>query len=79
MKTYRNDIFNAYKFFAHGINKFILFLRQDVYPYEYMDDWKKFNETLLPEKQIYKIPELDPDCFLDAPELARQAAIKRPK
>ena len=44
-----------------------------------MDDWKKFNETLLSEKQIYKIPELDPACFLDVPELARQAAIKRPK
>ena len=32
------------------MNKFILLLRKGVYPYEYMDDWKKFNETLLPEK-----------------------------
>ena len=23
------------------------------YPYEYVDDWKKFNETLFPEK-IFK-------------------------
>ena len=23
---------------------------KSVYPYEYMDDWEKFNETSLPEK-----------------------------
>ena len=27
---------------------FLLLLRNDVYPYEYMDDWEKFNETILP-------------------------------
>ena len=27
-----------------------MFLSEDVYPYEYMDDWEKFNETSLPEK-----------------------------
>ena len=26
-------------------------LRKGVYPYEYMDDWEKFNETTLPEKE----------------------------
>ena len=25
-------------------------LQKLVYPYEYMDDWEKFNETSLPEK-----------------------------
>ena len=24
-----------------------------VYPYEYMDDWKKFNKILLPEKENF--------------------------
>ena len=24
-----------------------------IYPYEYMDDWKKFNETSLPEKKNF--------------------------
>ena len=28
-------------------------LRKGVYPYEYMDDWKKFNETTLPEKEEF--------------------------
>ena len=27
-----------------------LLLQKDVYPYEYMDDWKKFIATLLLEK-----------------------------
>ena len=34
-----------------SINLFFL-LRKGVYPYEYMDDWEKFNETILPEKVI---------------------------
>ena len=28
-------------------------MRKRVYPYEYMDDWEKFNETLLPEKEDF--------------------------
>ena len=37
------------------INNLILLLRKGVYPYEYMDDWEKFNETLLPEKKIFTV------------------------
>ena len=37
----------------NDINKFILLLRKGVYPYEYMDDWEKFNETKLPEKEEF--------------------------
>ena len=39
------------KFSNNDINKFILLLRKGVFPYGYMDDWKKFNETTLPEKE----------------------------
>ena len=28
-------------------------LRKDVYPYKYVDDWEKFAETLLPEKEDF--------------------------
>ena len=28
-------------------------MRKGVYSYEYMDDWKKFNETTLPEKDDF--------------------------
>ena len=45
--------FNTYKFSNHDDNKFILLLPKDVYPYEYLDDWEKFNETLLPEKEHF--------------------------
>ena len=32
---------NTFKFSNNYINKFILLLRKDIYPYEHMDDWKK--------------------------------------
>ena len=41
---------NTFKF-SDDINKVISLLRKGVYPYEYMDDWEKFNETTLPEKE----------------------------
>ena len=44
---------NTFKFSNNDINKFILLLRKGVYRYEYMDDWEKFNETLLPEKEEF--------------------------
>ena len=44
---------NTFKFSYNDINKFILLLRKDVYPYEHMDDWEKFNEATLPEKEEF--------------------------
>ena len=44
---------NTYKFANPHINKFILLLQKEVYPYEYMDDWEKFNETSLSEKDDF--------------------------
>ena len=38
-------VFNACKFSHHDNNKFILFLQKCVYPYDYMNDLEKFNET----------------------------------
>ena len=46
-------IFYTYKFSNNDNNKFILLLRKDVYPYEYMDHSKKFNETSLPGKEDF--------------------------
>ena len=39
---------NTLKFSNDDRNKFILLLRKGVYPYKYMDDWEKFNETSIP-------------------------------
>ena len=42
---------NTYRFCNKDLNKFILLLRKGVYPYEYMNNWERFNETLLPNKE----------------------------
>ena len=44
---------NTYKFCNGNLNKFILLLRKGVYPYEYMDNWERFNETSLPNKESF--------------------------
>ena len=46
---------NMLKISNNDINKFILLLRKGVYPFEYMDDWEKFNETTLPEKKNFVV------------------------
>ena len=61
-KQYYEKIFNkelikkfvsAYEFCNGNLNKFILLLRKGVYPYEYMDNWERFNETSLPNKESF--------------------------
>ena len=61
-KTYYEKGFNkelierfasTYEFCNKDLNKFILLLRKGVYPYEYMDNWERFNETSLPNKESF--------------------------
>ena len=42
---------NTYSFGSKDLNKFILLLRKGFYPYEYMDNWERFDETSLPDKE----------------------------
>ena len=44
---------NTYTFCNNDINKFILLLREWVYPYEYMDSWERFDEISLPDKKYF--------------------------
>ena len=44
---------NSYSFCNNDLNKFILLLRKGVYPYKYMDNWERFNETSLPSKESF--------------------------
>ena len=46
---------NTYEFCNKDINKFTLLLRKGVYPYEYMDNWERFNEVVLPDKKAFYI------------------------
>ena len=44
---------NTFKFSNNNVIKSIFLLRKGVYSYEYMDDWKKFNETSLTKKEDF--------------------------
>ena len=44
---------STYEFCNKNFNKFILLLRKGVYPYEYMDNWERFNQTSLPNKESF--------------------------
>ena len=42
---------NTYQLCNKDLNKFALLLRKGVYPYEYMDSWKRFKDESLPDKK----------------------------
>ena len=44
-KNLINRFANTYQSCHGDINKFLLLLKEGVYPYEYMDIWEKFDET----------------------------------
>ena len=44
---------NPYQFCNNDNNKFLLLLRKRVYSYEYMDNWERFNEIILPPKKSF--------------------------
>ena len=44
---------NTFNFSANDINKVVFFLRKNIYLYEYMDEWEKFNKTSLPKKEEF--------------------------
>ena len=42
-----------YKFCNDNLNKFVMLLRKSAYPYEYMDNYERFNKTSLPSKKDF--------------------------
>ena len=44
---------SVYQFCDCDLNKFVLLLRKCVYPYEYMDNWERFNELSLPSEKAF--------------------------
>ena len=56
-KEFNNELIerfaNTYKFCDNDLDKFIMLLRKGVYPYEYIDEWDKFNEKVLPGKESF--------------------------
>ena len=49
----KEQFFNTCKYFNYANNKFFMLLQKGIYPYDYMDDWEKVSETLLPEKEDF--------------------------
>ena len=41
------------KFPNADIDKFVLLLRKGVYQYEYLDSWKRFDETSFPDEKAF--------------------------
>ena len=46
-------LYNTYQLCNKDLNKFALLLRKGVYPYKYMDSWKRFKEESLPDKESF--------------------------
>ena len=46
---------NIFEFCNGDIYKFISLLRKYAYPYEYMDSWKRFDETSLPDRKGFYV------------------------
>ena len=42
---------NTYQLCNKDLNKLELLLQKGVYPYEYMNSWKRFKEESLPDKE----------------------------
>ena len=42
-----------YKFCNGDPNKFFLLLRKGIYPYEYIDNWERFDEKTIPPKEAF--------------------------
>ena len=72
---------NTFNTSNNDINKFILQLRKGgVYPYEYMDKWKKFNDTILPKKDEFysnlNMKDITDAGYMDAKRVCKEFEIK---
>ena len=65
--------YNTYQLSDNDINKLKFLLRKGVYPYEYMDSWKRFNESELPPKDKFystlNLEEISDDDYAHATNL----------
>ena len=62
------------------MNKFALLLSKGVYPYEYMDNWKRFNETTLPNKKAFYsklfLEDVTDEDYLHAQKVFEESKLK---
>ena len=65
----------TYEFCSGYLNKFILLLRKGVYQYEYIDSWRRFNETSLPYKEPF-YSNLNMEDIIDADYMHAKRVFK---
>ena len=65
---------NTFKVSNNDINQFILLLKKCVYTDEYMDEWEKFNEISLPEKEEF-YSNLNMEDIIDADYIYRKKCL----
>ena len=55
-------------------------LQKGIYPCEYMDDWEKFNETWLPEKEVFyrhlNMEDITDTDYADAKRICKDFVLK---
>ena len=59
------DFPTLHKFYNGDVSKFFLLLRKNIYPYEFIDSRKKFNENTIPTKEAF-YSELNLEGISDA-------------
>ena len=71
------------KFFGfedYNESQYKLLIRKRIYPYEYMDDWDKFRETVLPPKEAFysklNMPGVSEEDYEHANRVWREFGIK---
>ena len=52
-----SKFYNTYQFCDNNIHKFKLSLRKEVNPFEYMDTWKTFNESVPLKKELSEVKD----------------------
>ena len=79
----KERFFSIYKFSNHDNNKLILLFAKCGYPYEYVDNWEKFNETSLPEKENFyshlNIEDISDADYAHAKRICKDFEIKNLK
>ena len=49
----KGKLFDKFTFCKWDLIEFVLLLIKAVYPYKYMDSWARFDEDLLPNKEMF--------------------------
>ena len=74
IKILKNWLKNTFKVSNNDINQLILLLKKCVYTDEYMDEWEKFNEISLPEKEEF-YSNLNMEDIIDADYIYRNKCL----